>query len=116
MNEEYKGFYNPITQTAIDLVAAERKRVIEEEGFNHEHDKQYEHQELVRASVSYIIKPMLGKDDYQFTGHIPYLWPFNPAWYKSTSRVKDLIKGIQFALAELEQELIRERDSQQQKP
>lgn len=44
-------------KTGIELIAEERQRQIEKEGFTPEHDKQWKDGELCRAAVSFIERP-----------------------------------------------------------
>jgi hypothetical protein len=43
--------------TEIELIAAERKRQIEEEGWTAEHDEQWKKGELAKAAMCYAMPP-----------------------------------------------------------
>ena len=45
---------NTIKKTGIELIADERRRQIEEEGFDAQHDAQEDYQELAGAAVAYV--------------------------------------------------------------
>lgn len=74
------------------MIAAERQRQIEVEGWTHEHDDEHRHGELVSAAVCYA-KPALA-DTY---------WPWDPFWWKpSDDPIRNLVKAGALIAAEID--------------
>ena len=89
-------------KTGIGLIAEERQRQIEKEGWTAEHDAQHNHNELAEAAVCYATPgPMrvINHDD-----GIPYGWPFNKDWWKPSpqDRRRELIKAGALIAAEID--------------
>lgn len=90
--------------TGIQLIAAERQRQIEVEGFTPQHDEQHVNGELADAAAVYALSAeAMEKLDSAFgDGTIP-LWPFDPKWLKiSDDRVRDLTKAGALIAAEID--------------
>jgi hypothetical protein len=93
--------------TGIELIAAERKRQIREEGFTAEHDKgQYQNQ-LSRLAACYAIPENLRqyldeKHGYAFSFLIPYGWLGR--WFKPdlNNRIRELEKAGALIAAEID--------------
>ena len=85
-------------KTGIELIAEERKRQVEVEGFTDEHDKQYDSLELVFAAITYAIPDDLDSIDPR------HYWPWDPSWYKRTpnDRVRELSKAGALIAAEID--------------
>lgn len=91
--------------TVIDEIAAERRRQIDDEGFDTGHDNQHEYGELSSAAACYALKnnarsiPMsMYNSDTIFTR----LWPFDLKWWKPKYRRYDLIRAAALIVAEIE--------------
>jgi len=100
--------------TGIKLIAEERKRQIEEEGWTAEHDDdEHDRGELVRAAVCYA----LGNEPNVIVGRnavsinfVKLLWPWDWKWWKPSpkNRIKELKKAGALIAAELDR-LLRQR-------
>ncbi len=76
-------------KTGIDLIAAERRRQIMEEGWTPEHDAEHVNGELALAAACYT------SGDF---GN----WPWDPQWLKPKDRVRDLVRAGALIAAELD--------------
>lgn len=85
-------------KTGIDLIAEERQRQIYKEGFTPEHDKQWEHGQLVKAAACYLARP-----SWVDTPLWPH-WPFDISWWKPTpqDRIRELQKAGALIAAEID--------------
>lgn len=96
-------------KTGIELIAEERQRQIEKEGFDKKHDLEHRENDLAIAGAIYALpeKARLfvcrGKDGDK-SQYYPLLWPFDPLSYKPTpdDRVKELIKAGALIAAEID--------------
>lgn len=67
-------------KTGVELIAEERQRQIEVEGWTKEHDAKYDDEELARAAACYATpKDYRVEDDY---GEVPTDWPWHDNWWK----------------------------------
>jgi hypothetical protein len=84
--------------SAIDDIAAERKRQIEVEGWTAEHDDLHRDGVLARAAACYT------DPTYPLIGHtfLPMGWPWGASWWKPTTRRRDLVKAAALIVAEIE--------------
>jgi hypothetical protein len=103
----------------IELIAKERQRQTEEEGWADEHDDRYDRDELVRAAICYSYPPYarhevpikpgeLGEgweacSTRDAVYYVPEEWPWSPEDYKpSNNRVKDLVRAGSLIAAEID--------------
>ena len=93
-------------KTAIELIADERKRQIEVEGWTPEHDDSVNTDgELMSAAACYA---MLEDQRYIQNGGttiLDELWPWDPRWFKPTpdDRIRELAKAGALIVAAIEQ-------------
>lgn len=81
--------HEPVASSGAELIAAERKRQIENEGFTPAHDLRYNRGELLLAGKCY--------------ANVPALWPWSSAWWKpSDDPVKNLVKAGALIAAEID--------------
>ena len=83
-------------KTGIELIAAERARQIEKEGFTPEHDYEHLPEELELAAVCYATPPEMRNASKKSVDGIwvPFLWPWEGGWWKpSSTRERDLEKA-----------------------
>lgn len=81
-------------KTGIELIAEERQRQIEEEGWTAEHDKQWAAFELAEAAACYA-HPFIMSTNLE--------WPFDKSWWKpSENRIRDLQKAGALIAAEID--------------
>lgn len=80
--------------TGAEMIAAERKRQIEEEGFDADRDAAYTKGELVSAALSYLQSDVVEAVDFY--------WPWDASWWKPTGGVEDLVKAGALIAAEID--------------
>ena len=73
----------------IDLIAAERRRQIEVEGWTPEHDDEYDGGELSRAGACYALEA--SRFGRPVTIWRPANWPWSLEWWKPVVNDHDLI-------------------------
>ena len=89
----------------IELITAERKRQIEEEGFTTENDRFYDLEELAGAAVCYAlperVRDWVFPDNKTLQEH---LWPFEDRWWKPSpdDRIRELTKAGALIAAEID--------------
>jgi len=87
-------------KTGIEIIADERKRQVESEGWTSEHDDQYVEEQLAEAAASYALPPLWRTSP----DRIPITWPFHNRWWKPTpdDRLKELAKAGALIAAEID--------------
>lgn len=80
------------------LIAIERKRQVECEGWTPEHDDTHDKEELARAAVCY------ATPEYDRPYLPSCIWPWDPSWWKPmpTDRVRELVKAGALIAAEID--------------
>lgn len=107
--------------SGAELIAAERQRQVEKEGWTPSHDDEHVHGELATVATCYATPnpqqvhvregygelPILRGEcavygDMEFT--VPLVWPetWHPAWWKPTDRITDLVKAGALIAAEID--------------
>lgn len=90
-------------------VFAERKRQIDQEHYSHEHDDEYDQNELIRAASSYL-SHVIGRgwvfketcpETYQ-DEEAPDLWPWDLDFWKPKNPRRDLVRAAALIIAEIE--------------
>ncbi|WP_372395202.1 hypothetical protein ABMY26_06965 (plasmid) [Azospirillum sp. HJ39] len=82
--------------SAINDIAAERRRQIEAEGWTPEHDDEHDNSEMSRAAAAYALSANGDKTKARF------IWPWSAAWWKPTDPRRDLVKAGALIAAEIE--------------
>jgi len=87
------------TEDGVSLIAAERQRQIDVEGYTVEHDAQHPEQ-MARAAASYATPAADRRMEYG----VPELWPWTPDFWKPTpdDRVRELVKAGALIAAEID--------------
>lgn len=93
-----------------ELIAKERKRQIEEEGWSKEHDLEQGCMTLAVAGASYVLDSAAIHSDYHDTWTVKYqdysdsIWPFDEEWFKATpdDPVRQLVKAGALIAAEID--------------
>lgn len=84
-----------------DLIAAERRRQVEAEGWTPEHDDEHSGGELVDAAWCYlfhVMSPHFGQHSAPST-----VWPWHPSWWKpSDDPLRTLVKAGALIAAEID--------------
>ncbi len=91
--------------SALDEIAAERRRQIEVEGFTAEHDDRHDEGEIAAAAASYAINAADQLHPYtQGDGcnAKPDWWPWDEQWWKPKDPRSDLVRAGALILAEIE--------------
>lgn len=93
-------------KTGVDLIAIERKRQIEELGFDYTNDALYANEELSRAGAAYAT-PEKAKIiwDGSISSYIRnHLWPWDKKYYKPSpdDRIKELAKAGALIAAQID--------------
>lgn len=90
-----------MNKTGIELIADERKRQIEVEGWTPEHDALHKNGELADAAACYA---GLTRRDHKFSFRVPNSWPFRIFDWKPTpnDRVRELVKAGALIAAEID--------------
>ena len=84
---------NAAKRTEIfDLIASERERQIEEEGYSPKRDDGYVNNELALAAAAYCV----ANDSYVS------LWPWAPKTFKPRGRRRNLVRAAALIVAEIE--------------
>ena len=86
--------------SGVDLIAVERQRQVEREGWTTEHDAMHAGGELACAAACYALAP-IWREHSDFLLH---LWPWDGAWWKPTpdDRVRELVKAGALIAAEID--------------
>ena len=87
-------------KTGIELIAEERMRQIEKEGWTPEHDAKHNHHELARAAACYATPGYLRT----IINGRPFGWPFSKNWWKPSprDRKRELVKAGALIAAEID--------------
>ena len=90
-------------KSGIELIAIERKRQIEELGFDYTNDALYANEELAIAGATYALKPQFVKVNFNTEG-TPKMWPWDKSYYKPTpeDRIKELSKAGALIAAQID--------------
>lgn len=77
-------------KTGIELIAAERQRQIEEEGYDARHDKYHDYEDLAQAAVAYAYPLDKSYPDFRLD-----VWPWDTSSFKPSpeNRIKELVKA-----------------------
>lgn len=84
--------------TAIEDIAAERKRQIEAEGWTVAHDDEHDEGQLTRAAACYA----MGRTRFGDAYGPENLWPWDNEWWKPGSYRRNLVKAGALIVAEIE--------------
>lgn len=95
-------------ENVVAEIATERKRQIEQEGWNTAHDDEHESRELARGAAAYVQhyfeRQWLFPDepDRYRADEAPNCWPWDEAWWKPKDPRRDLIRAAALIVAEIE--------------
>ncbi len=88
------------TKTGAELIAAERQRQIDVEGWTPEHDDKHHQGEMADAAACYALRsyePVRGDEKPKS------MWPWAPEWWKpSDDPVRNLVKAGALIAAEID--------------
>lgn len=84
-------------KTGIELIAAERQRQVEREGWTPAHDDEHDGMELTQAAAAYC------EHAYnQDLAGVPGFWPWDESWWKPKDRIADLVRAGALIAAEID--------------
>ena len=90
----------------IELIAEERQRQIEVEGWTKEHDAEHINDDLALAAVCYTIPSELRHYSYcpLRKERVPDFWPWDKKWWKPCpeNRIRELVKAGALIAAEID--------------
>ena len=81
---------SPANYSGVGLIAEERKRQIEKEGWLAAHDDEHANGEMAQAAACYT----LGEDCVE--------WPWEEEWWKPKDRISDLVRAGALIAAEID--------------
>lgn len=89
-------------KSAIELIADERQRQVDQEGWTIAHDDEFEEEQLSLAAASYAMPDRRRK--FLSTRNIPHFFPWRFEFWKPSpdNRIKELIKAGALIVAEIE--------------
>ena len=103
--------------SAIEEIAAERQRQIDDEGWDHEHDDEHTAGNLALAGACYASAASAGLStpgaDYKILP-ASFRWPWEAKWWKLKNPRRDLIRAAALIVAEIER--MDRKDFQRAKP
>lgn len=91
---------------AVALVAGERRRQVEVEGWSRDHDDAHDAGELALAAAAYAehsARSEFGRKSFNRPGSWPLAWA--RSWWKPTTPLRDLVKAGALIIAEVERRL-----------
>ncbi len=89
--------------SGIELVAAERKRQMEEEGWTPEHDSTHIYGEIVGAARAYAWYAQSSICKLKKSSNPPLAWPWDNHWWKpSDDPIRNLVKAAALICAEID--------------
>jgi hypothetical protein len=103
--------------SGIELIAAERQRQIDVEGWRPEHDDQHKQGELAEAASSYsdIAAYQSAVTNPTIDNRRPMGWPFDSTWWKpSDDPIRNCVKAAALLAAEIDR-LQRAKEDKEQK-
>lgn len=94
-------------KTGIEIIAAERERQINAEGWSAEHDKRHSNGGLAVAAACYALpQDIISVSDPTLSLSVSrtLLWPWHPQWWKPTpnDRIRELSKAGALIAAEID--------------
>lgn len=100
MSDTIGVFVSQEGMTGAELIAAERQRQIEEEGWTPEHDADHSDKQLAHAAKAYIIEY---ERPWEGEGFAPPLaWPWHADWWKPRDPIRNLVKAGALIAAEID--------------
>ncbi len=90
--------------SGVSLIAAERQRQIDVEGYDADHDSDEQYDRLARAAACYATPASHRVLDGHLPSDVPELWPWEERFWKPTpnDRVRELVKAGALIAAEID--------------
>lgn len=89
-------------ESGIELIAAERKRQVEIEGWTAEHDDEHGNSDLAWAAVSYASRAARTDEARANYAEPETTWPWSRKHWKPGNRVRELVKAGALIAAEID--------------
>lgn len=91
-------------KNGIELIAEERQRQIQVEGWTPEHDDQHDTGDLAHAAAAYASAELYRRTTSKGHDSTPHIWPFQMSWWKPTpeNRIRELQKAGALIAAEID--------------
>lgn len=91
-------------KTGIEIIAEERKRGMEVEGWTPEHDDQHHTGDLAHAAAAYASAELYRRATSPGYDNTPHIWPFERKWWKPSphDRIKELAKAGALIASEID--------------
>ena len=90
-------------KTGCELIAEERQRQMDVEGWTPEHDDEHRQEQLANAASSYIDAAALIAHGFKDYIRVPFGWPWEESWWKpSKDPVRNLVKAGALIAAEID--------------
>lgn len=90
----------------VEMIAAERERQVQSEGWTPEHDDAHVYAELIGAARAYAREAqmnMMGVSVARRRSTVPIEWPWEPSWWKpNEDPIRDLVKAGALIAAEID--------------
>lgn len=95
-------------KTGIELIAEERQRQIEVEGWTSEHDAEHRDGELAEAAAAYASAELYRRSTSEGYDKMPHIWPFERKYWKPTpdDRIRELQKAGALIAAEIDRLIV----------
>lgn len=91
---------------AVETIALERLRQIEQEGWSVAHDDEHASGEMASAAACYAQRAGQAPNDHRHgLGYPPSLWPWDAKWWKPKTPHRDLTRAGALAVAEIARRL-----------
>lgn len=90
--------------TGVQMIAEERQRQINHEGWTEEHDDQHNDGSLAQAAAAYACAELYRRTTSEGYDNTPHMWPFEKKWWKPTpeDRIRELQKSGALIAAEID--------------
>ena len=92
----------PEEMTGAELIAAERQRQMEVEGWTPEHDDEHTLSELSRAAQAYALVASKQAINPESSTGMPMQWPWHEDWWKPKDPISNLVKAGALIAAEID--------------
>lgn len=96
--------------TGAQLIAAERRRQITEEGWTAASDDEFTSGELVLAAAAYALAAIDDLTDEVSPSLVRRLWPWSADWWKPKGPVQNLVRAAALLAAEIDRVLRHNED------
>jgi hypothetical protein len=86
-----------ITKSGVELIAEERQRQIDQEGWTEEHDDQWQGGEMAKAAMAYTYSRYISSKDV-----LVLYWPWDKKFWKPKDPIRDLVRAGALIAAEID--------------